>query len=309
MKTAIIGAGAIGSLFGSLLKINNIDAVLFDRDQDKINYIKNNGLKLIYPGNGESFRIYPEAESDIMKIKDFDYYLMCVKSYSTEAAAAEISAVCSSKSVIVTFQNGMGNVDILKKYFPESRIAAGTTSEGASFKSPGTVIYGGKGKTSFSIIDAGNDNKKLGQLITMLNNGGIDTSRADNYRRDIWKKLIVNAAINPLTAVLRVKNISVSESPCLRNLAEMIISESVKAAEADGIFFDYEEIRENVFNIAEKTAENRSSMLQDIENKRKTEIDYISGTAADRAEKAGIEKSVNRIMQNIIKVLENRYFT
>ena len=89
----------------------------------------------------------------------------------------------------------------------------------------------------------------------------------------------------------------------------MIISESVKAAEADGIKLDYGEMRNTVFSVAEKTGLNRSSMLQDVENRRKTEIDFISGSAADKAEEAGVSPSVNRIMQNIIKVLEQGYFT
>ena len=308
MKTAIIGSGAIGSLFGSLLKKNSIDAVLYDRDSRKTDYINKNGIELIYPESGEKLRLFPEASDRIERIKGFDYYLLCVKSYSTEAAAGEISGVAGNNSVIVTFQNGMGNVEILRKYFPDCRIAAGTTSEGALFNPPASVVYGGRGKTSFSIIKENADNSPLEPLIKMLNSSGFETALTEDYRHDIWKKLIVNAAINPLTAALRLENRYISESVYLREIAEMIILESVEAAAADGISLDYEEIRNTVFSVSEKTGLNRSSMLQDIENRRKTEIDYISGAAADKAEETGISLSVNRIMQNIIKVLESRYF-
>ena len=304
MKTAIIGAGAIGSLFGSLIKANNADAVLFDKDIKKINSIRQNGIELVYPDSGKTLHVFPETAHSIEKIKSFDYYLLCVKSYSTEAAAEEISEICSSDSVIVTFQNGMGNAEILCRYFPESRIAAGTTSEGALFTPPSTVIYGGRGKTALSIIEKNTDNSKLLPLLELLNSCSITASISDDFKKDIWRKLIVNAVINPVTAVLRLQNRYVSESVYLRNLADMIIRESVKAAEKDKVYFDIEEIRSTVFSIAQKTGSNRSSMLQDIENRRKTEIDYISGTAADKAENAGIDLSVNRIMQNIIKVLE-----
>ena len=308
MKTAIIGAGAIGSLFGSLLKANNIDTVLYDRDSRKTDYINKNGIQLIYPQPGKKLTLFPEASDRIERIKGFDYYLLCVKSYSTEAVAEKISSVSRDDSVIVTFQNGMGNIEILRKYFRGSCIAAGTTSEGALFTPPASVVYGGRGKTSFSIIDKNGNNSVLEPILQMLNSSGIETSLTDNYRNDIWKKLVVNAAINPLTAALKLQNRHISESPYLREVAEMIILESIEAAGADGINLDYEEIKNTVFSVAEKTGLNRSSMLQDIENKRKTEIDFISGAAADKAEETGISLSVNRIMQNIIKVLERRYF-
>ena len=308
MKTAIIGSGAIGSLFGSLLKANSIDAVLFDKDSGKTDFINKNGIELIYPETGKKLHLYPEASSCIERIRNFDYYILCVKSYSTEEAAEKISRVSGDNSVIVTFQNGMGNVEIIRKYFPDSSVAAGTTSEGAVFTPPASVVYGGSGITAVSIIGRNPDNSKLEGFLKMLNKSGIETVITGNYRHDIWKKLVVNSAINPLTAALRLQNRFVSESPYLRNLAEMIIKESVKAAEADGIILEYEEIRNTVFSVAEKTGLNRSSMLQDIENGRKTEIDFISGSAADKAEKAGISPSVNRIMQNIIKVLEKKHF-
>ena len=141
----------------------------------------------------------------------------------------------------------------------------------------------GKGETALSIIESGSSSALLEPLINALNRSGLKTSVSENYRKDIWRKLIVNAVINPVTAVLSLQNRHIADSVYLRDLAEMIISESVKAAAADGIYFDTDEIRDAVFTIAVKTGENRSSMLQDIENRRKTEIDYISGAAADKS--------------------------
>lgn len=308
MKTAVIGAGAVGSLFASLLKTKNNDTVLFDTDIDKINYISRNGIELVFPESSGKKRIFPEAVSDTGRIRNYDYYLICVKSYSTEAAVKSIVSCAGENLVIVTFQNGMGNADIIRKYFPDTSSAAGTTSEGAAFINPATVIYGGRGKTALSMIDS-RSNSKLMPLIDALNSCGLEAALTDSFRKDIWKKLIINAAVNPLTAVLKLENRYISESVYLRNITEMIIRETVKAAESDGIFFDIDDITNTVYTVAEKTGRNRSSMLQDIENCRKTEIDFISGAAAEIAEKNGIASPVNRIMQNIVKVLESRYFT
>ncbi len=309
MKTAIIGAGAIGSLFGSLLKASGYSPVLYDTDSKKTEYINKNGIKLIYPKKEKQIHIFPEATDNIEEIKGFDYYVFCVKSYSTKAAAEKVSSVKSEQSIALSIQNGTGNEYIIANYFSKDFTAAGVTSEGASFISPASVIYGGKGKTLISIIKENPDNSKLKSLIKIFNRSGIETDITKNYRHDIWKKLIINAAINPVTAVLGFKNKAVSESPYLGKLTEMIIKDAVKGARAAGIKIDYNEIRETVFSTAEKTGENYSSMLQDIKNKRKTEIDYISGAIADYTENNGADISVSRIMQNIINALENRYFT
>ena len=302
MKTAVIGAGAVGSLFASFLKTKNNDTVLLDTDLDKINYISSNGIELIFPENSSKKRIFPEAVTDTGRIKNYDYYLICVKSYSTEAAVKSIVSCAGENSVIVTFQNGMGNADIIRRFFPDTSSAAGTTSEGAAFINPATVIY------ALSMIDS-RSNSKLMPLIDALNSCGLEAALTDSFRKDIWKKLIINAAVNPLTAVLKLENRYISESVYLRNITEMVVRETVKAAESDGIFFDIDDITNTVYTVAEKTGRNRSSMLQDIENCRKTEIDFISGAAAEIAEKNGIASPVNRIMQNIVKVLESRYFT
>jgi 2-dehydropantoate 2-reductase len=307
MKTAVIGAGAIGSLFGSLLKANNFDVCLFDRDIKKIEYIKKNGIELVVPVTGEKKRIFPEAFSELQEIKSCDYYLFCVKSYSTEIAASEIASIASENSIAVTFQNGMGNIEKIQKYFPDKSIAAGTTSEGATFLPPGTVVYGGKGKTSVSMITS--DRSRLNPLINALNRSGLNAEISSDFRKDIWRKLIINAAINPVTAVMKLQNKYICESEYLRAVSDLIIEEAVKTAEAEGIYFNPDEIKAEVYSVAQKTGENRSSMLQDIENSRKTEIDFISGAVADKAKNFSLNTPANIFMQNIIKVLESKHFT
>jgi 2-dehydropantoate 2-reductase len=309
MKIAVIGAGAIGSLFGSLLKANNFDVCLYDRDIKKIEFIKKNGIELVFPKTGRKKKIFPEASSELPEIKSCDYYLFCVKSYSTEIAASEIAGIASDNSIAVTFQNGMGNVEKIQKYFPDKSIAAGTTSEGATFVPPGTVIYGGKGKTSVSMIVSASDRSRLNPLINVLNRSGLDADISSDFRKDIWRKLIINAAINPVTAVMKLQNRYISESKYLRAVSDLLIEESVKTAEAEGIYFNPDEIKSSVYSVAEKTGENRSSMLQDIENSRKTEIDFISGAIAERAENFSLKTPANIFMQNIIKVLESKHFT
>lgn len=313
MKIAVIGAGAIGSLFGSLLTANNVDVCLYDKDRDKIEFIKKNGIKLVFPQTGDKKKIFPKTASQLSDIDSCDYYLFCVKSYSTEKAASEIASIASENSIIITFQNGMGNVEKIQKFFPDKCIAAGTTSEGATFVAPGTVIYGGRGKTSISMIDSSaegtSDNTKIGPLIGALNKSDLHTCVSSNFRKDIWRKLIINAAINPVTAVMKLQNRCISESKYLRIVSDLIIEEAVKTAKAEGIHFNLDEIKSSVYSIAEKTGGNRSSMLQDIDNKRKTEIDFISGTIAEKGKYLNTETAANTFMFNIIKVLESKHFT
>ena len=309
MKTAIIGAGAIGTLFGGLLKKNNIDTVLFDTDRGKTEYIKKNGIKIIHPGRSGTVHVFPEASSDLSAIRSFDYYIFCVKAYSTEKAASAVAEVAGDNSVFITFQNGLGNIEALAKYLSFSSIAAGTTSEGATQTGEGEIIYGGKGITELSMIDPYGSPEKLEKFISVLNTCGLETSEADDYRRLIWKKLIINAAINPVTAVTHLRNRYISGSPFLRNISEKIAEEAVRIAALEDIHFDIDEIKKTVYRVAEKTGDNRSSMLQDIENKRKTEIDFISGAITDAAAKFATEAPYNRIMVEMVKALEKGYFT
>ena len=309
MKIAIIGSGAVGTLFGGLLKANRINAVLFDSNKEKIKYIKENGIKIRYPETGKTLHLFPDAVSDKLQIHSFDYYIFCVKAYSTEKAAEEIASVAAENSIAVTFQNGMGNIENLLKHFRACSIAAGVTSEGATETANGEIVYGGKGRTEISFIDNNRDTEKIKTLIDIFNSSKLSSELNNNYKYLIWKKLIINAAINPLTAITRLKNRYIAESEYMRSLSEKIVDESVKIAAGENIIFNSDEMKKIVFSTAEKTGNNKSSMLQDIEADRKTEIDYISGALADSAEKSGIKAPLNKSMHNIIKVLELKYLT
>ncbi|MCQ2604026.1 MAG: 2-dehydropantoate 2-reductase [Spirochaetia bacterium] len=301
MKIGIFGAGSLGTLYGGMLSASGTEVILYARKSNKNRtLLEKNSAEVRNPDN-TAITSTLKITSVISDLASCDYILLCVKSYSTEEAAAQLSAA-SPTGIIVTFQNGWGNIDILKKYFPCSRIAAGTTSEGAYLIEPGIAVHGGHGITSISMLSG--DNAELEPLVTSLNHAGLKAEINPDHIKAIWKKLIINAVINPLTAIAEVKNIQVSSSPYLRSAGEEIIKECVLCSQAEGINLTYDEMHDAVFSVAEKTGSNRSSMLQDILAGRKTEIDFISGAIEKTGLKYNIDTKVNSLLKNIVKAKE-----
>lgn len=302
MKIGIMGAGAIGTLYGGMLAASGTDTVIYVKPGPKYDILKKKGkLEIIFPGN-RTIESNPLITDSLTGLSECDFLILCVKSYSTEKAAAMASEAVKKSCIIVSFQNGLGNIEAIKRYFPENRISAGTTSEGSFLKGPGIAVHGGKGVTSISMLDK--NNSCLEKFAEAMNYAGFKCKIDPDYMKLIWKKLIVNAAINPLTALENVSNKYICSSPYLKKIAEKIIEEGIKCAEAEEIFLSFKEMADTVFTTAEKTGDNISSMLQDIRGGRTTEIDHISGAIEKRGIKYGIETKTNSAMKNLVKAKE-----
>lgn len=298
MKTVITGAGALGSLFAHYLHDNNIFPVLYEKNEQTVSEIQSKGLTLV---KGElSKTINPLISSSIDIISDADIIFLFVKSYSTAEAAGTLSKFLKKKPIVVSLQNGLGNVEEIRKYFDADRIVYGTTTMGASKPSMSEVVAGGSG-----IINIGGEHKgNVQQVHELLVSAGLDCHTVSDPDLYLWQKAIINAGINPIAAILDIPNGGIIADKYAAMLQENIIREAVSSAQASNIKLDFSEMLEKTREVCEKTSINFCSMLQDIRNRRKTEIESINGKIIEYAGSIGMELPYNKTLFLLVKSLE-----
>lgn len=267
MTTVVVGVGSLGSLFAARLsKLTPV--VMFGRWRSHLERIRRHGLHLL-ERDGRRLIFNPAAagEPDALTLTDtsIERVLVLVKSYQTAAKAAQIGRFAPSGISILTLQNGLGNREILASALPEAVIWAGSTAQGALIVEPGVVRHTGSGLTH---LPAGAE-----EWAHLFEGAGIPVSVSDDVDSIIWGKLIINAGINPLTAILnRPNGFLVTDDPS-RRLMINAAEEAANVAAALGIELPYPDPAAAVLEVAGQTAANLSSMLQDVRRGVPTEID------------------------------------
>ncbi len=297
MKAGIIGAGALGSLFAAFFSKSGVDYSIYEIDRNTADAVKN-GLTLISGDSSETFS--PEIDTSPEILCNCDIIFFFVKSYSTGEAAAAVQDYLKSDAIIVSLQNGIGNFETIAEHINEERILYGITTIGASKDNASTVRFGGAGAIEFG----GQSKEAIVRLSSMLHLAGIDFTVTETPATSVWQKAIINAGVNPIAAILSITNGEILDNPYSMKLQEMIIREGTAAAQAAGIILDTEDMIQRTVDVCRKTSSNRCSMLQDIANKRKTEIDYINGRIIDILIKSGIAAPYNESVFSLVKALE-----
>lgn len=291
MRIQIMGAGALGSLIGALIQLAGYDVVFVAR-----------GKQLSALKNGLRVSGLKEFELDVYstnKPENADITFVTVKAYDTEAVAKLLSEV--DAGIVCSLQNGIGNEEILARYC--RKVLGGVTSYAANLKDYGHVVFAGEGCTYVGEMDGGiSDDVKT--VVDVLNNSGIRAEAVKDIEFRLWAKAVVNAAINPITALCRVRNGEIIRREHLWRVAKAVAEEGRKVMKAIGYEFDaVAEVRK----VAEMTAENRSSMLQDLEMRRKTEIEFINGAIIKKGREVGIECLANEMLFNLIRGAEDGF--
>lgn len=295
MNIVVFGSGAIGSLFGALLAKQNT-VVLVGR-APHITSIQQKGLLI----NGKTRFI--QTVSAVESTKEIslspDLILLTVKSYDTETASSQLRPLLHDQTMVVSLQNGLDNIQKIEKIIEKKHILAGVTTHGALFLKPGIITHTGKGKTIFGELD-GHSSERLKTLVTVFNQAGIETQMSTDIEREIWRKAIINSSINPLTGFLGCKNGYLLENPLLEKTVESVCTESSLITSSYGIRVSPVEMIEKTKEVIQDTAQNYSSMLQSIQQGKKTEIDSINGVLLRIGAKQKIDTSFNRILIELI---------
>jgi len=302
MKISVIGSGAMGSLFGGNLAIAGENVVLYDVYREHIDTMNKEGLSIEDAETGKITVVYPQASSDPESVKNSDVLLIFVKSTNTESVANQFKSFAAPHTIVLTLQNGLGNDAILVKHFGIERTAIGVTSQGATFLGPGKIKHAGKGPTHITMADG--NKTKLQDLAAALGRAGFETYISDEVTSLVWSKLIINVGINALTALLNVKNGQLLEYEDIKQVMADLVNEALIVVKKKGIQLIYDDPLAQVYEVARKTASNSSSMLQDFQKNRPTEIDFINGAVVNEAQKLGISVPVNETVTRIVRTLD-----
>ena len=305
MKIAVIGAGAMGSLFGALLAGADNEVWLYDVWQEHVQAINQEGLSIEREGQTRVVRLHATTEPDQIGMAELT--IIFVKSTQTRAATLTAQQIAGSDGAVMTLQNGMGNADIIAEVIAPHRILAGTTSHGATMLGAGRIRHAGIGATTIGSWAATGQGRQLaGRFADFFTRAGIETEAVDEVRSVVWNKLLINIGINAITALSGIKNGQLLDLDMTRELSRLAVEEAMAVARARDIAIK-EDAAEIVLKVAEATAVNRSSMGQDVDNKRQTEIDAINGFIVNEAKKLGIEAPVNFALTTLVKTLEYHY--
>lgn len=310
MKIGIVGAGAMGGLFGGMLTRAGQDVWLIDKHKQRAEKINKEGLVIEASEALESRKPKQEtirirATTNPQEVGPCDLVILFVKAYDTEEATRNSLPLTGKRTVWLTLQNGLGNIERMSKIVGKDSVVGGITYQGATVLEVGRIKHAGCGKTVMGEID-GRESERIKSISDVFNQAGIETEISDNIEGVLWSKLLVNAVINPLTAIIRERNGRLLESPLLKETMKLIVEEAVRVPLKKGIRLPYERVFEKVEESCYASRDNISSMLQDILRKKRTEVDFINGAIVSEAEQIGISTPLNRALWNLVKFLEGR---
>lgn len=293
MKILVYGAGAIGSAIGERLSYLH-DITLVSR-KPHADAISSNGLIVCSSkGRGKTFL---KCITSIDDVETPDVVIITTKAYDSKYACDDILRIIDNNTIVVSIQNGLGNYEHISHRFGRNGVV-GTTTMGVTMTRPGEIVLAGEGVTAFGPYDDAAE-----KITDMFIKSGFEARTSKRIFSDIWMKAIANAAINPITVVAGRTNGCILCEPYM-SLAKEACYEAAAVAEAEGISLDNP--WKTVLDIAEKTSSNKSSMLQDIEKGKKTEINQITGEIVRRARGVGISVPVNNALLELIRSMEKR---
>jgi len=303
MKTVIIGAGAMGCLFGGLLTEGGADVWLLDVWQEHVAVLQDEGLSIEW--QGKIRRVPVKATTDPGSIGKLDLAIVFVKSLHTATAADTAAGLLAENGFALTLQNGMGNADIISEAVDAERVIAGTTAHGATLLGPGHIRHAGRAATLIGMWGNG-DPAVAVKTAAFLTAAGIETEANENIRAIVWNKLLVNIGINAITALTGIKNGQLLDLPQTRELSTAAVEEAVAVARALGLEVA-QDAAERTLEIARATAANRSSMGQDVDGRRPTEIGAINGFVVRQAEELNVDVPVNRTLTTLVETIQAHF--
>lgn len=306
MKVAVLGSGAMGCLYGGTLAEAGHQVTFIDVWAQHVQALNEQGLLIEENGKEKLIRKNFRAVTSPGGIGPVDLVIVFVKATLTEVAMEEAKPLLGPNTIVLTLQNGLGNVEKLNWVAGREHVIAGTTAHGSTILGPGHIRHAGKGKTIIG-EQSGETTRRIEQLAEAFQKAGFETEISSNVMGLIWTKLIVNIGINALTAVTGLKNGRLLEFPEVKSLMEKAVQEACDVARAKGIRLEIANPQEHVAKIAQATAENRSSMLQDVTNKRMTEISVINGAIVAGGKEVGVPTPINEVLTALIETKQKTY--
>ncbi|MEQ8154080.1 MAG: 2-dehydropantoate 2-reductase [Clostridiaceae bacterium] len=302
MKIAVLGAGAMGCLYGAYLSKNN-EITMIDIYKPQVDSINEKGLVMLENGQEKKYDV--QAVLSGTDIGCADIVVVFVKSTQTYEAIKENQKLINDKTLILTLQNGAGNDRDILNFAPKENIIIGTSKHNSVGIGLGKIHHTASGVTTIGTMDPDSSNDRI--VADILNKSGLQAVISDDIQRIIWSKLFVNMSINTLTALLQTRIGYMIKNKNAWDFARRVVYEGVEVAEADGTYFDRRETLEMVRQVCIEAGDGYTSMYQDRKNKRLTEIDKINGAVVEQAKLYGVPTPYNSLIVDLIHAIEGTY--
>jgi 2-dehydropantoate 2-reductase len=287
----VIGAGVIGSCYGALLSQKN-NVILID-NKEVTDRIDADGVTLI---NDVEKKFFPKAKINLKKVLPNTLILLTTKAHQSENAVQQINHLLQDDTVILILQNGLGNEEIIRGVVEDRvEVIRGIVNSGAWQVEPGKLNL----ILRETVLEPTTDTASV--IVQLFNDSGLPARVAKDFISELWQKLVLNCVLNPLTAILRVRNYQIG-TPGLKKLRYQIVEECLTVSKAEGV-----DLPPNLADAIDKAIQgytNFSSMYQDITNGKKTEIDFLNGKIVQLAKKHSISTPCNEALTAMIKFLE-----
>jgi 2-dehydropantoate 2-reductase len=294
MRICILGAGSLGSALGALLAESN-EVTLIGR-KIHVDSVRAKGLSMV----GERrFKVFLPAHDSMSGLEPPDLIVVAAKAYSTESVIETCRSCPLEHTKVLTLQNGLGNIELLREW-AGARAFGGTTTMGATMLRPGVVRLAGVGRT---VVGSDIDSVGARAIEKAFSDSGIPVKTSDNIHGELWAKAIVNASINPLTAILGVSNGQLICSPSISRLMGEVCRECERVARAAEILLPYRSMATRARRVAADTSKNTSSMLQDVMRGRRTEIREINGYFCRIGRTLGVGTVLNDMLVSTVEAM------
>ena len=302
MRIAILGAGAMGSLFGGLLSQNN-DVWLVDIDQRRIKKIRQDGITII-DSKGEGV-FHPSAVNESSDLPAMDLVIIFVKAMHTIKALKQNKNMINGQTFLMSMQNGVGHEKKLCQFSDKEHVIIGMTQHNASINEDGAIHHGGSGNTVIGLVNG--DSSRIQFIADNFTNCNIQTIATNTVKNHIWQKLFLNTSVSSLTAILQVPLGYILDNPYANEMMIKLVQEAVNVAnkECDNCFF-LKEVISDITEVISHARNGYTSIYSDLKEGRLTEVDTISGSVISIGRELGVETPYHEAIVSLIHALEGK---
>ena len=300
---AVVGAGAMGALFGAILAENGLDVMLIDADQEHIKAINSGGLQIEGYGGNRSIRI--PGISDPQELESANLLLFQCKAHGTCKAAKSVRHLLHENSVCISFQNGLGNEEMLGEELGTEKVLGGLTAMAGKLLGPGRVQDFSRVPSYIGEMQGGSSDRVY-SISKKLTEAGLETRPSENIRLEIWKKLLGNISMSAISGLTNLSSAEANKVPELKVVSIQAMEEALKVAQAHGIGLNREAVMKGMETISQPggTGDNKSSLCMDLLNRRPTEVDFIYGNVIKLGEEKGIRTPTLKVLYSLVKGVE-----
>lgn len=299
MRIAVAGAGAMGSIFGISIAASGNEVLLVDVAEPIVAKATTEGLTI--ERDGESRTQVVEATTDPAGMDPVDLLFVFVKGYHTASAMDLCAPLVEEGTTVVSLQNGWGNADVVRRSVNDESIVVGVTNNSGTVRKLGRIAHTGVGATHLGPYVEGAGMDRAETVADVLATAGFEVDVQEQVRVEIWKKLVLNAATLPTSALTGLTAGALGKPGEMLDLVDGVAREAVEVANASGQDLDVDERVEFIHALLARAGDGKASMLQDVEAGRRTEIDTINGAVTRLGEEMAVETPLNTTMVALVR--------